>query len=124
MREYFTESELACPCCGINKVKPSFRRRLNQLRHALGFPLIPSSAFRCRQHNEDVGGGVDSAHLAGRGIDFPIARGRAFRMVEEAQKLGFTGIGLRQKGDTDERFIHLDDLLNEPHRPRPTIWTY
>lgn len=36
--------------------------------------------------------------------------------------MGFTGIGIKQHGDN--RFIHLDDLREPDHAPRPTIWTY
>jgi len=37
-------------------------------------------------------------------------------------KHGITGLGVKQHGDS--RFIHLDTLDSEPHRPRPTVWSY
>lgn len=124
MRKYFSEDEQSCPCCGVNGLKPSFIKRLNQLRHNVGFALLMSSGYRCRNHNSDIGGAEDSSHILGRGGDLVVSRHKAFRVLEEAPKLGFTGIGLHQKGETNERIIHLDDLTNEPGRPRPTIWTY
>lgn len=124
MSDYFTESELSCPCCGVNHVKPSFKRRLNQLRENVGFALPMSSGYRCLKHNREVGGEDGSAHPLGRGGDLVVSRTKAFKVLEEAQKLGFTGIGLHQKGEARKRIIHLDDLPNELGRPRPTIWTY
>jgi hypothetical protein len=37
-------------------------------------------------------------------------------------KMGFSGIGVSQKGDS--RFIHLDDLEDSNERPRPWVWSY
>ena len=36
--------------------------------------------------------------------------------------VGFTGIGVNQKGGA--RFLHLDTIESSPARPRPTIWSY
>ena len=37
--------------------------------------------------------------------------------------MGMTGIGIKQHGPHNKRFIHLDNLDNSTH-PRPTIWSY
>jgi len=43
-------------------------------------------------------------------------------VLREALILGFTGIGINQKGTG--RFLHLDLLPNLLLHPRPTVWSY
>ena len=47
-----------------------------------------------------------------------------FRLVRLALLLGFTGIGIRQRGDNGRRYVHIDDLDQAPGIPRPLIWSY
>ena len=54
---------------------------------------------------------------------FPPTGVDAFEILTEALAVGFTGIGVKQKGE--HRFLHLDDLgLGEHTTPRPAIWSY
>jgi hypothetical protein len=59
-------------------------------------------------------------------VDIGVYGDRAHAVIGEAYALGFTGIGVRQHGPTDRRFIHLDTLTPEVAErfPRPTIWSY
>ena len=45
----------------------------------------------------------------------------AIELIALAAGLGFTGIGVQQKGGS--RFIHLDDVPADV-LPRPAIWSY
>jgi len=100
-----------------------FMRKVETLRLVVGFPLTVTSAARCAKHNRAVSETGDSGpHTTGRAIDFAVDRARALRVVEAALGLGFTGIGVQQKGAS--RFIHIDDLPDAPGQPRPTIWSY
>jgi hypothetical protein len=38
--------------------------------------------------------------------------------------LGFTGIGIKQKGPGLSRFVHLDMILPAGRHPRPRLWSY
>lgn len=58
----------------------------------------------------------------GRACDVVVSGQDAFALVDMAITLGFTGIGIQQKGTG--RFIHLDDLREEDGFLRPTIWSY
>ena len=92
------------------------------LRRNLGWPLPVSSGFRCiNWDNEIRGAGV---HPTGHSSDILIYGHRVWELLRLALKAGFTGIGLKQYGPHRKRFVHLDDLLNGPNRPRPWIWTY
>ena len=119
----FTPAELACKCgCGFMPA-PDFMARVQRLRDAVGFALPVSSAARCPEHNAKVSHtGRTGPHTTGRAIDLKVSHEKAFAVVCEAVRLGFTGIGVNQKGDS--RFVHVDDLPNAPGQPRPTVWSY
>lgn len=68
-RNYFAPSELACPCCGLNRTKPELLEMLNMIREAIGKPLEVNSSTRCAKHNEDVGGVPNSSHTTGEAAD-------------------------------------------------------
>ena len=60
---YFTHTELACPCCHLALLKEGFRDELNKLREACGHALKVNSVCRCKKHNKAVGGKPASFHL-------------------------------------------------------------
>lgn len=118
---YFTEKELRCRHCGENHIEPSFLEKLNRMRHEAGFPFPVSSAYRCPAHNMNVSStGPNGPHTTGRAIDIKVSGERAFWIISNAARFGFTGIGVNQKGDYSGRFIHLDDL----EEGRPWVWSY
>lgn len=97
--------------------------KIELLRIEYNKPLTITSAARCPEHNAKVSGtGKTGPHVTGRAIDIAVDRGNAYKLLTLALKAGFTGIGLRQKGEG--RFVHLDDLPNAQGQPRPTLWTY
>lgn len=121
---YFPHQDLASPDTGMHEMDERFMLRLVLLRQELGFPLIVTSAYRSPEHNAKVGGVSRSAHLSGRAVDIAISGAKAHRLVRMALLFGFTGIGVRQRGDHRLRFVHLDDLDSAPDIPRPAIWSY
>ena len=87
----------------------------------MGEPLILSSAYRCPAYNDTISSsGTTGAHTTGCAVDIKISRDSAFKLLSLAPALGFTGIGVNQKGHS--RFIHLD-TVGKPFL-RPTIWSY
>lgn len=118
---YFTEEELSCPCCGRNEFNPATKLRFNKLRVAVDEPLPMTSGYRCPTYNRKNGWTL--SHSTGQCGDLAVSHKLAFKVMAEAPKLGFTGIGVSQKGN--KRFLHLDDLEEElPKRPRPHLWSY
>ena len=114
----FSKSEMACRCgCGLDHMDERFMTMLQQLRNKLG-SLPISSGVRCEKHNHDSGGYPKSAHLQSKGADIKIFGPRALALVEEARRIGFSGVGISQKGDHSTRFIHLDTM------PRQALWSY
>jgi len=106
------------------RMDEAFMDRLITLRQELNFPLPVTSSYRTVEHNKKVGGGTNSAHLLGRAVDISISGKKAFKLIEAALDLGFTGIGVKQKGPHNKRIIHIDDCPHTQKRPRPRIWSY
>lgn len=122
--KYFKLEEFTCKCgCGGNKIDPVFVQKLDTLRGLYGKPLVVTSGYRCPDHNARVSAtGRAGPHTTGHAADLAVARGDAYLLLKEALSLGFTGIGVQQKGGG--RFLHLDDLPSAPGQPRPTVWSY
>ena len=99
-----------------------FMRLMEEIRAECGFPLPLSSAYRCPTYNDAISStGLTGPHTTGRTVDVRIYGERAVRLLQVALEYGMTGIGVSQKGDRNDRFIHLDDLTTSP---RPWVWSY
>lgn len=124
MTPNFSNKELECRCgCGALP-SLSFMMRVQKLRNEFGRQMLVSSAKRCPDHNDRVSStGRDGPHTKDA-IDILIYGEWAYDLLALAIKHGFKGVGVQQKGPYAARFIHLDDLDNEPGQPRPRIWSY
>lgn len=80
---------------GWEKLDVGAVRKLDQLTVGMGrsTPLVLLSLYRSPEKNEAVGGAKDSMHLYGKAIDF-VVPGDPVAWYREAEKVGFTGIGL------------------------------
>lgn len=121
---YETDKRLACTCCGKRGMDDDFMRDLDRLRGVLGFPLVISSGYRCPVWNNSVSStGADGPHTTGKAVDIQIVGSRALELLTTAEALGFTGVGVNQRGPHNKRFIHIDKLTPQ-EGPRPWIWSY
>lgn len=118
--EYFTKAELECQCgCGVAAMDEDFMDLLDTLREDYG-PITLNSAYRCPEHNAKVSStGRGGPHTTGKAVDVRVAMGDAHRLIKLALLLGFTGIGVKQRGAG--RFLHLDTITEGV---RPTVWSY
>lgn len=113
MRNYFTDSELKCKCCGKFIFDQDFLDRLNHAREIAGFPFNVNSGYRCEKHNRAVGS-TSLNHVDGKAADIKCADSwDRYRMVAAMIQAGIPGIGI---GKT---FVHGDT-----NRTTPCIWTY
>jgi zinc D-Ala-D-Ala carboxypeptidase len=116
----FTEAEFRCKHTGKCEMEPEFMARLQRLRDAYGKPMTITSGYRDRTHPVEAKKSGSGAHTTGRACDVAVRGADALRLIGLALELGFTGIGVQQKGGS--RFIHLDDVTDG--LPRPMIWSY
>ena len=119
----FSREEFACQHCGRNEIQDTFIDSLQIIRTRVGFPLIITSGYRCPEHPIEARKDSPGAHTTGLAADIAVSHEQAYKVLQAA--LGshrFSGIGIQQKGG--DRFIHLDDIVGSPERPRPTVWSY
>ena len=121
---YFTEEELACKGTDECDMHPEFMDKLIAVREDYNEPMIITSGYRHLAYNDTIGGAKNSPHLYGRAVDIKVAGGDALRLIGVALRHGMTGVGVKQRGDHDRRFIHLDDMPQSDTHPRPWIWSY
>ena len=112
----FTEAEFRCRHCGRQQMQPEFMEKLQALRHQYGKPLRVTSGYRCPDHPIEKAKAHPGMHATGLAADLGVQDGDAVDLLRLALGLGFTGIGVQQKGAG--RFLHLD------LRREPTIWSY
>ena len=121
---YFTEEELACKGTDECDMHPEFMEKLIAVREDYNEPMIITSGYRHLAYISTIGGAKNSPHLYGRAVDVRVAGGDALRLIGAALRHGMRGIGVKQRGDYNGRFIHLDDMPQSDDHPRPWIWSY
>ena len=131
--KFFIEDEFRCQCtqCGGHEnMHATFMRYLDQFREYLGIPFIITSGYRCPLHPVERRKTSPGPHSTGMAADIAIMGMSAHTLVyalgEFRKETGiqFNGVGLDQRGDVDDRYIHLDICQEGPNRLRPSIWTY
>lgn len=115
----FSAKEFDCTHCGKNEMRADFMERLQALRNAYGKPMRITSGYRCPEHPIEAKKAKPGSHASGCACDIGIDGPDAHQLLSIALQLGFTGIGVQQKGSG--RFIHLDTLTSGL---RPTVWSY
>ncbi len=111
---YFQITEFRDLYTGENKIDKDFVQKLNSLREACGFPFIINSGYRSKNHPVEILKRAPGTHTDGIAADIRITDGYQRRkIVEEALKLGFRGIGIHK------HFVHVD-MRKGP----PVIWVY
>ena len=115
----FSKYEFACPCCGGCEMDPQTMSRLQSLRFEYGksFSPVKGGGYRCDNYDKRMG-----AHYLGRAIDPGIPRADLYQFMSIAIRLGFHGIGVKQKKGRWQ--LHIDDADSTVKRPRPFVWTY
>jgi uncharacterized protein YcbK (DUF882 family) len=68
----FSWREFACPCCGLYIKSTKLIDTLQAIRDAIGKAILINSGTRCKEHNKEVGGVADSAHITGEAADIKV----------------------------------------------------
>tara|TARA_R110000822_G_scaffold83575_1_gene196756 strand:- start:286 stop:663 length:378 start_codon:yes stop_codon:yes gene_type:complete len=117
----FSEEEFACSETGECKMSAAFMKKMQELRDVYGNPMTITSGYRSPKHSIEASKptGKLSTHARGCAADIACNGQQAYEIMKLAFQLGFTGIGVSQKGSA--RFVHLDTFIGSP---RPNIWSY
>jgi zinc D-Ala-D-Ala carboxypeptidase len=128
--KHFSRDELKCSFAPDAPVLMDvyFIEKLEELREEWGRPMRLSSAYRTEDNPRERSKPLKYDHLGnplpkggmharGRACDVLVAGADAVELLRLAVKY-FNGIGINQKGEWNQRFIHLDDRTN------PAMWSY
>jgi Peptidase M15 len=123
--QHFCTLELKCHsgincvyCGGQNLCTPRLLAALEALRSvARNVPIVVTSAYRCAEHNAEIGGVADSEHVRGNAADIVIRGMTPAQMYRKARLVpafrnGGIGVAL------DQGYIHVDV------RTEPARWCY
>lgn len=124
---HFLPQSLACKDDGSLTVDELLLDELEKLRTINGNePLVVSSCWRTPAYNAKVSStGLTGPHTTGMAVDILCFGTKAFKLLNLALGMKFTGIGLSQKGDQATRFLHLDLIPpGSPLNTRPWVWSY
>lgn len=95
-------------------ISTAFVHRLDELRHRCGFAFKISSGYRSPKHTAEAKKASPGTHSQGIAADILVFGGdQRRRVVEEAIKMGFNGIGVA------EEFVHVDT-----RETAEIMWTY
>jgi len=120
---HFTSAELACKgtkCgdgagCHANGCTQGLVDALEAFRALVGKPVIVDSAYRCAQHNAEVGGKPNSQHMLGEAADIRVTGMTAGQLEAYARQVpAIKGIGRADH----QQYIHVDV------RETPAAWCY
>lgn len=118
---YFKESEFKCKHTGKCLMQSDFMDLLLKLRTKYGKPIAISSGYRDWTHPEEIKKGhKNGEHTKGACADIAISHQDAFEILKLALELGFTRIGVNQKGNG--RFLHIG--IGGDGLPNNLIWSY
>jgi uncharacterized protein YcbK (DUF882 family) len=119
--KFFSEDELKCQHCGEYQYDSNFLDLLDSIRMELGVPMRVSSGYRCPSHPIEAAKSQPGVHSTGMAVDILCYGAEALDLVRVAQAHGISRIGVNQKGDLAQRFVHLD-ICDD--KPRPAFWSY
>lgn len=114
----FTDSEMACKCCGTLPPSPQFSLLLDdaQTHHTATLKALSvSSGYRCHRPPEEVKKKKPGEHSIAA-MDFAVQGEDAIKHLHFFLDRGYRGIGINQKGDG--RFVHIN------RRSQYGFWSY
>ena len=115
LSEHFADNEFVCECCGDLIVDARLVMALEEMRRITDTPIRLISGYRCKRHNAEVGGEIDSQHMSGRAADIA-SRAGVDRMREIARGIAWVnGIG----DDPARGMLHVDVRMG-----KRAEWTY
>lgn len=116
--DYFTREEFACQYTGENEISDRLLLKLDLLRARCGFPFVITSGYRSVDHPIEAKKETPGTHAQGIAADIKVNSGvQRYTIVEEAIKMGFTGIGVANS------FVHVDVRCLDDNEA-PVMWTY
>lgn len=108
--KHFDREEFRCNCegkyCDGFQAEPSKKlvKLADRIREHYGVPMIVSSGVRCKTHNANVHGDMNSRHMRGLAMDFCIKGKPAAEVLEYVWKQP----EVRYAYAIDSNYVHMD----------------
>lgn len=117
--EHFNKQQFECKCgCELYNLSPKLLQQLQIARTYGNVPFVITSGCRCIQHNKNVGGVSDSAHIIGMAADIKFKTGyELYNIIAGLYEAKIYRIGINFK----QSFVHVDIDYTKPY---PTIFKY
>lgn len=126
----FTMDEVRCRCCGRQNMNFGTISKFQKARDILGLPIYMVSYCRCIEHNKEIGGKWDSAHIITPRLrchagdvtlspnrTLPMGGHEMFILMDALRKAGFVRFGL----PVSRKSVHADD---DTGKVQNTMWFY
>ena len=94
----------ACKCCGTLPTNGMDMNLINILNEAKIEAEDINSAYRCPEHNAEVGGSPNSQHIEGTAADVDATNFGVEELAQLFESLNADGVGRYP----DENFVHCD----------------
>jgi uncharacterized protein YcbK (DUF882 family) len=102
----FNSDELDCKCsyidCKDTIIDVDHIKKLQEYRDKLNKPVHINCGYRCKKHNQDVGGAIHSQHMRGCATDITIEGMKSHEIANSIESNDFQGAG------TYSTFVHVD----------------
>jgi|SRR5271163_538816 len=120
----FVKDEFVCRHTGICLMTHKLMRLIQDIRTLYGKPIIISSGYRDISHPDEKFKPSPGEHTMGMAADIKVWGEDALSLTGHAIMQGCGRIGLSQRGEYTERFIHLGVGDHAVNRFAVGIWTY
>ncbi|TQE96895.1 MAG: peptidase M15 [Spiribacter salinus] len=113
--QYFQRREFGDGEPGVEP-DPMLVEKLDEARKYAGVPFVIESGLRTIEHNREVGGVDDSAHVTGKAVDILCTNSRyRWHILDALFAVGFLRVGIGRN------FIHVDI---DKDKPKEVAWLY
>lgn len=120
----FTEAEFVDHESGECAMNEDFMVILQSIRTKFGKPMIINSGYRSKNHSVERIKPTPGEHTFGMAADISIHGLDALTLIKVAINNGVRRVGVNQKGDTSQRYIHLGIGDRFFEQFPPGIWSY
>ena len=98
----FREFECKCGKCKTQKIDTAVVNLAQMVRNHFNKSVIVNSAYRCDEHNKNIGGAKNSNHTKGTALDIVVKGIDPLTVARYCEYIGAGGVGLYSWG------VHID----------------
>lgn len=108
----------------VDGVDPNLMTKIVIARERAGIPMIPTSGKRTPEHNAEVGGVADSAHVKGQALDIKLDNSsELFKFLDGCLRSGIRRIviGVKFNPATRQLVYHNFHMDNDDAKPQDIV---